>query len=560
MKYLCSIMLALILSTSLSASNFLVFNSNDSGPGSLRDAINQANANPGLDIILFNIPGAGPHEIALQSPLPFLSNDIRIAGLSQPGAIQPTATTPAVLKIALNGAAAGAGANGLSLSNNSVVAGIAIYGFDVEINVAGNNNRILACHIGLDATGTIPIGTAFDRMIITGNSNIIGGATPNTRNVIAGSNNGIVIFPNASNNRIMENYIGTDASGNNTIPGNGFDGIAVSSNDNFISSNVVVGYGSNNILIGRWSENDPIPQGNIILGNQIGHHADGSFSSFANNCQGISIDNAMNTTVRYNVIYGNGCNGVLIDGNAATGNLVSRNSIYGNGELSINLGLDWVTPNDPGDGDTGPNQLQNYPVLQWAKRTGPFTRVKGNIDTPDPGSVIIEFYVNAGPNSTGHGDGRLYLGRRFPKNNGKFNVKLPGVPVGAYISAIAIDSDNNTSEFALSIPVTGNNGSNNLAIPSADVVTADSDLEIQVHAFPNPATSQLTITYELPEAQTIQLNLIDGTGKRLQTIVNSKQDAGFYRQEVNVSGLPSGLYFYQLVTEGKVQTGKVVKD
>src|SRR5579859_5293756 len=51
-------------------SSFVVTNVNDSGPGSLRDAITQANNNPGPDIITFNIPGTGVQTISPTSALP----------------------------------------------------------------------------------------------------------------------------------------------------------------------------------------------------------------------------------------------------------------------------------------------------------------------------------------------------------------------------------------------------------------------------------------------------------------------------------------------------------
>src|SRR5688572_30184790 len=45
-------------------------------PGSLRQAILDANANPGTDTILFSIPGAGPHTIALLSALPDITEAV----------------------------------------------------------------------------------------------------------------------------------------------------------------------------------------------------------------------------------------------------------------------------------------------------------------------------------------------------------------------------------------------------------------------------------------------------------------------------------------------------
>src|SRR5438128_1404125 len=68
------------------AATFGVDNTNDSGAGSLRQAILDANASPGPDTIDFNIPGAGPHEISPTSALPTITEAVYIEGFSQPGA------------------------------------------------------------------------------------------------------------------------------------------------------------------------------------------------------------------------------------------------------------------------------------------------------------------------------------------------------------------------------------------------------------------------------------------------------------------------------------------
>src|SRR5689334_12247133 len=55
---------------------FAVTNIGDAGPGSLRQAILDANATPGVDAITFDIPGPGAHSIAPASPLPPLSDPV----------------------------------------------------------------------------------------------------------------------------------------------------------------------------------------------------------------------------------------------------------------------------------------------------------------------------------------------------------------------------------------------------------------------------------------------------------------------------------------------------
>ncbi|MCB9297200.1 MAG: T9SS type A sorting domain-containing protein [Lewinellaceae bacterium] len=559
---LTTLLLSVIALTAANTATYTVINANDNGPGSLRQAIIQANNMPTSDIIVFNIPGAGLHEINLLSPLPAITNEVDLFGYSQMGAFPPGASSPAIIKIALNGAAAGPGASGFSITgNSSYISGLAIYGFDTGIIINGNGNVVAGCHIGLDATGMNPAGNAFDGIVITGQQNRIGGSVHAQRNVIAGNFNGISVFPFAPANRIEGNYIGTVATGNTTVANNGFDGISVSSDNNVIVNNVIVGHSSNNVLIMLWASGFPFPNGNLIRGNRIGHYADGSFSSFASNCQGVSINNARNTTITENIIFGNGCQGVLISGGAATGNLVSNNSIYGNAQLAINLGLDGVTPNDPGDADAGPNGLQNFPVLQSARANPAKTKVKGFIDTPNPRTVRLEFYANPAAHPSGHGDGEILIGTVQPKNNGKIRANLPAVTPGTFISAIAIDRENNTSEFSLSIEVTGPGGGSarpSPGNPQAVAFSEGSEEGLEAGVFPNPFSGETTIAYHLPEGQPVHISVFHSNGQLVRVLQNGFQAAGSHQVQFNAQGLPAGMYCYRLVTGGEVHAGKMV--
>jgi hypothetical protein len=83
-----------LLGTQASATDYFVSNTNDSGAGSLRQAILDANGNAGADTIKFSIPGDGPHVITLATQLPGITQSVTIDGYTQAGAIKNT-NTPA---------------------------------------------------------------------------------------------------------------------------------------------------------------------------------------------------------------------------------------------------------------------------------------------------------------------------------------------------------------------------------------------------------------------------------------------------------------------------------
>jgi len=87
-----------------------------------------------------------------------------------------------------------------------------------------------------------------------------------------------------------------------------------------------------------------------------------------------------------------------------TGNLISRNSIYANTGLGIDLAPGGVTVNDSVDADAGPNDLFNYPVLTTAVISGSNLMLSGYAR---PGSIVEVFVAESDP--TGFGEGKTYL-------------------------------------------------------------------------------------------------------------------------------------------------------
>jgi len=94
----------LVVKPAHASTTFTVINTNDTGAGSLRQAITDANNTSGADVINFNIAGTGVHTIAPESALPQITEAVTIDGYSQPGAKPNTKAVggDAALKIELS--------------------------------------------------------------------------------------------------------------------------------------------------------------------------------------------------------------------------------------------------------------------------------------------------------------------------------------------------------------------------------------------------------------------------------------------------------------------------
>ena len=278
----------------------VVTNPFDSGPGSLRQAINNANAHTGFtDTISFNMPGTGVHIITPLTPLPALTEPVIIDGTTQAG----YAGSPL---IELNGTNAGAG---LVLTGGSVVRGLAINRFSGNgLTLSGNGNIVQANYIGTNAAGTVALGNLGNGIQISGANNVIGGPQPAVRNIVSGNQGeGIRIDGVLSTgNMIQGNFVGTNAAGTGALgnsasgiyirraPGNSVIGNVVSGNTGFagitICGNVDFCGGGG----GVGGPNDAA--GNIIQGNLVGTNAVGT-GALGNAQRGVSIDGAPNTIV-----------------------------------------------------------------------------------------------------------------------------------------------------------------------------------------------------------------------------------------------------------------------
>jgi titin len=312
------------------ANTFVVSNTNDSGVGSLREAITSTNTIMGADTIIFNIPiedagynsTSGTWLISLQSVLPyFLDSNLFIDGSSQPGysgspKIAITTSSPTSVLWAFG-----------VFSSDNKIKGIQIYGFVNGILLSepsGTNNTIEFCYIGTNHNGTSSMPNT-NGIVINNNSN----GNFITNNIISGNTANGIVIKRSNNTSIKGNKIGCDFNGINSIPNE--NGITADSSSNNIiggqlssERNLISGNSQSGILItGRASTN------NIIQGNYIGTDITGEEK--LSNLYGVTITKSKGNIVGpSNLISGNIDIGVLMTGkytreNVVKGNLIGTN-------------------------------------------------------------------------------------------------------------------------------------------------------------------------------------------------------------------------------------------
>jgi hypothetical protein len=330
---------------------FSVQNTNDSGPGSLRDAILAANATPNVNVstpdrIEFAISsGTPPFTISPLSPLPAISDPVIIDGLTQQGA--SCANWPPSLVIELDGSTAGENVDGLRIvSGGSTIRGMVINRFKQSVFPSRGNgvsfgmnggNVIECCFIGTNATGTIDFGNEGTGIHCGGTSNNrIGGNAVGARNLISGnSGDGIFISDEGSGNLVIGNYIGTNSLGNAAI-GNGENGVHIRGGNNTIGGNAP---GARNLISGNSGSGinlQPTGTNNLVQGNYIGTDASGTEALGNGGGVFTSEGNTIGGTMpgARNIISGNSGSGISLGDN----NLVQGNYIGTDVSGTVDLG------------------------------------------------------------------------------------------------------------------------------------------------------------------------------------------------------------------------------
>lgn len=388
------------------ARTFTVVNTNDSGPGSLRQAILDANftATAGPDHIRFQLPGPGVQTIAPLSQLPRVEDAVIIDGQSQPGASPNTLSNGfnAVILVRLDGVHAGDDGDGFRLNHRgSTVRGLSIVGFESDgIVLNGAQHEIVGNLLGLDPDGT-PHGNGSEGVTLFGATNRVGGPAPEQRNII-------------SDNGRRGNKYGVDVSG----PGHVFQG-------NFVGTDI----------------NGTQPVSNAFGGIECYTVRDFRIGG-TNSGEG-------------NRIAFNSGPGVTFLELASTNNPIRGNAIFGNRGLGIAVNSALPVPNDPGDIDSGANQRQNYPILTNVAINAGNTLVSGFLSSRSNSVFSVDLYRNTTVDPSGYGEGEIYAGSMVVVTDDTgwagFEYALPGAHPDSIFTATATDPAGNTSGFSQGI-------------------------------------------------------------------------------------------------------------
>jgi hypothetical protein len=417
------------------------------------------------DKINFAIQGTNVHTIKPTTALPFITHSVTISGYTQAGSSFNTSALGdnAKLNIVLDGGLAGGGVNGLAaMANNCAILGLVIEHFASDaIYIIGNNTTIQGNFIGTDVTGKVAAGNGLNGIELHGMNNLIGGPLPLERNLVSGNVEGIAAL---SSIKIVNNIVGLDSSGQKML-GNDLYGVLLYANDNTLGDTAA---GSGNIISGNKGPGVVVRGSfNKILGNFIGTNANGD--NLGNGDFGILLNGGASNNFIGGPMAGMGNliafnssappassakAGIASDvASTGLGNAFLGNLIYSNNGPAIDLGENGVTPNDPEDVDTGLNGLQNYPVLNVAEVQNTGSSISGTFNSTPGGAFRLEFFVNGSASYLG-----LYLGSIlvYTDANGNapvfFSTNLK-LPTGT-VSATATDSGPSTSEYSAPVAIT----------------------------------------------------------------------------------------------------------
>lgn len=478
-------------------STFTVTSLEDSGPGSFRQAILNANANPGLDQIAFDTKGATFPVFSPLTPLPDVLDPVVIDGSTEPGFVDRPVVT-------LDGSKLTTGGNGLEiLAGQSTIKSLVITGFpNYGVVLTQNGGNVLqGNYIGVDATGGTAAPNQSGGVIILGSqNNSIGVPVANGGNVISGNGGtGLTIAgptPSltqsvASGNQIRANYLGVDSTGTKTVPNQGHGIQLIHASANAIGG---TGVGEGNLISGNAGSGisiDGDPSGtpssstggfNRIQGNLIGTSRDGTLP-LGNRQFGVlatASANSIGGTVAgaANVIAYNGADGVAIVGQNIP---ILANQIFGNAGVGINLAGNLA------------NHQQADPTILSVNQTGNSAVVTASLVGAPLTTYTVEFFANL----AGESQARIFVGTSFQTTDATgrvtFAVTIPsGVPIQGTITATSTSPDGNTSELSSIAPVVDTVQSVSLA-PNRSRLTVTFASPVEASSARNAANYRISV-------------------------------------------------------------------
>ncbi len=290
-------------------------------------------------------------------------------------------------------------------------------------------NTVSGNFIGTDASGTAPLGNLNIGVVLAWGArhNLVGGATPEERNLISASGNVGVSIANTDtmSNTVSGNYIGTDVTGTRAL-GNIAAGIWISESAQYNTvggvrpeeANLISGNQGSGVVI-----TDSRTMWNVVTGNHIGTDSTGA-AALGNTEDGISIraGAGQNTIGPANIIAHNGSDGVAVRGLETVGNVISANSIYGNEGAGIRC-------------LNGGNAELSPPLLTYVG-----TRIIRGTAPPDSSIEIF---------SDEDDEARVFEGTTSADGEGNFTYRIPqGRITGPHVTASGTDAAGNTSALS----------------------------------------------------------------------------------------------------------------
>ncbi len=438
-----------------------VINTNDSGAGSLRQAIVDANSAPNETSIAFDIPGACPQIIQLDSALPALTEPVVIDGYSQPGSVynQADRSFDGTLCVALVPELAMA--TGLHLQtapgDTMRVEGLAFYGFQSEaVRVTGQGSaEVRGNGFGTGAAGLLAPG--FDDAairVIDAAGSVIGGADVAARNVIARATQAGVRLEGNGARTVRGNLIGFDMGGTLNF-GNGIGVKVDGGTRNVITGNWIGFSGTRGVLIDNTAEP---AQETVITVNTFGVNV--NYQAAGNGTNAIRVEAGEEHKIETNQILFSGTDGIAIVTPARRVRLYN-NSISSSALQAIDVSPDGVNDIDLDVGATGANDSQNFPILVDAIGSNDAGEVTGVLESAN-GSYIVQFFRNGVCDADGFGEAQSWIGQTAvtitnatPDANGSasFSADIAGTGnlFNKFITATAIDEEDNSSEASACI-------------------------------------------------------------------------------------------------------------